>query len=138
MSQQGGTPARHDDDWWGQLYDDSTEDTGPTAVPDSLDDRFASARNAVGGRPPDTVERGPSDPAPVDAGPVDPGPADPGPAEPAPPAPAPVKAPVPTQRAAPPPPTESALPTDPALPAEFTPPPESTPPSSVDYVGSGP
>ncbi|MEU5708602.1 protein phosphatase 2C domain-containing protein [Streptomyces flaveolus] len=147
MSQQGGTPARHDDDWWGQLYDDSTEDTGPTAVPDSLDDRFASARNAVGGRPPDTVERGPSDPAPVDAGPVDPGPADPGPAEPAPPAPAPVKAPVPTQRAAPPPPTESALPTDPALPAEFTPPPESapppestppSPPSSVDYVGSGP
>ncbi|MFI2206840.1 protein phosphatase 2C domain-containing protein [Streptomyces sp. NPDC020192] len=45
MSQQGGRPARPEDDWWGQLYDDSTEDTGPTGVPDSLDDRFASAKN---------------------------------------------------------------------------------------------
>ncbi|MFF0835758.1 MULTISPECIES: protein phosphatase 2C domain-containing protein [unclassified Streptomyces] len=51
MSQQGGRPARHDDDWWGELYDDSTEDTGPTPAPDSLDDRFTSARNAVGERP---------------------------------------------------------------------------------------
>lgn len=32
------------------MYDDSTEDTGPTAAPDSLDDRFASAKNTVGGR----------------------------------------------------------------------------------------
>ncbi|MEV5386572.1 protein phosphatase 2C domain-containing protein [Streptomyces sp. NPDC052721] len=134
MSQQGGTPARHDDDWWGQLYDDSTEDTGPTAAPDSLDDRFASARNAVGGRPADTLEPGPADGAPADAAPVDPGPAeprpvDPGPAEPAPSEPAPAKAPVPTQRTAPPAPAE------PALPAESTPP---APPASVDYVGSGP
>ncbi|MEU1401030.1 protein phosphatase 2C domain-containing protein [Streptomyces sp. NPDC005728] len=51
MSQQGGRPARPEDDWWGQLYDDSTEDTGPTAAPDSLDDRFTSAKNAVAGRP---------------------------------------------------------------------------------------
>ncbi|WP_256215736.1 protein phosphatase 2C domain-containing protein [Streptomyces sp. Ag109_O5-10] len=50
MSQPGGRPTRHDDDWWGQLYDDSTEDTGPTAAPDSLDDRFASAKRTVGGR----------------------------------------------------------------------------------------
>ncbi|MBL1084067.1 protein phosphatase 2C domain-containing protein [Streptomyces actinomycinicus] len=54
MSQQGGRPVRPEDDWWGQLYDDSTQDTGPTAAPDSLDDRFASARNAVAGRPPAT------------------------------------------------------------------------------------
>ncbi|OIJ94760.1 protein phosphatase 2C domain-containing protein [Streptomyces monashensis] len=47
MSQQGGRPARPEDDWWGQLYDDSTADTGPTAAPDSLDDRFASAKNTV-------------------------------------------------------------------------------------------
>ncbi|MGW4194380.1 protein phosphatase 2C domain-containing protein [Streptomyces sp. NPDC005004] len=47
MSQQGGRPARRDDDWWGQLYDESADDTGPTAAPDSLDDRFASARNTV-------------------------------------------------------------------------------------------
>ncbi|MCS0602095.1 protein phosphatase 2C domain-containing protein [Streptomyces sp. LP11] len=51
MSQQGGRPARPEDDWWGQLYDDSTPDTGPTPAPDTLDDRFASARNTVTGRP---------------------------------------------------------------------------------------
>ncbi|MET7650678.1 protein phosphatase 2C domain-containing protein [Streptomyces sp. NPDC005486] len=47
MSQQGGTPTGHEDDWWGQLYDDSTEDTGPARTADSLDDRFASAAGAV-------------------------------------------------------------------------------------------
>ncbi|MFE0913863.1 hypothetical protein ACFW48_27035, partial [Streptomyces sp. NPDC058812] len=51
MSQQGGTPTGRDDDWWGQLYDDSTGDTGPTAAPDSLDDRFASAAGTVARRP---------------------------------------------------------------------------------------
>ncbi|MGW1619441.1 protein phosphatase 2C domain-containing protein [Streptomyces sp. NPDC002172] len=56
MSQPGGRPTRHEDDWWGQLYDDSTEDTGPTAAPDSLDDRFASAKKTVGGRRGVTVE----------------------------------------------------------------------------------
>ncbi|MFD6172497.1 protein phosphatase 2C domain-containing protein [Streptomyces coeruleorubidus] len=50
MSQQGGRPTGPEDDWWGQLYDDSTGDTGPAPVPDSLDDRFASAAGAVGGR----------------------------------------------------------------------------------------
>ncbi|WSF59051.1 protein phosphatase 2C domain-containing protein [Streptomyces sp. NBC_01352] len=50
MSQQGGKPSGHEDDWWGQLYDDTTEDTGPTATPDSLDDRFASAAGTVEGR----------------------------------------------------------------------------------------
>lgn len=48
MSQQGGSPTGHEDDWWGQLYDDSTEDTGPVPAPDTLDDRFASAAGAVG------------------------------------------------------------------------------------------
>ncbi|MFF8571837.1 protein phosphatase 2C domain-containing protein [Streptomyces sp. NPDC015237] len=47
MSQQGGRPTGPEDDWWGQLYDDSTDDTGPTAAPDSLDDRFASASGTV-------------------------------------------------------------------------------------------
>ncbi|AWW36963.1 hypothetical protein ADL00_18225 [Streptomyces sp. AS58] len=47
MSQQGGRPTGPDD-WWGQLYDGSTEDTGPTRTPDSVDDRFASANGAVG------------------------------------------------------------------------------------------
>jgi hypothetical protein len=55
MSQQG---ERHDgdfgqeDDWWGQLYDDSAQDTGPAEVADTLDDRFASAVSAAGDEPP--------------------------------------------------------------------------------------
>ncbi|MET9900916.1 protein phosphatase 2C domain-containing protein [Streptomyces sp. NPDC006446] len=49
MSQQGEKPTGHEDDWWGQLYDDSTEDTGPAPVADSLDDRFASAAGTVDG-----------------------------------------------------------------------------------------
>ncbi|MFE1288325.1 protein phosphatase 2C domain-containing protein [Streptomyces sp. NPDC058751] len=48
MSQQGEKPTGHEDDWWRQLYDDSTEDTGPAAVADSLDDRFASASGTLG------------------------------------------------------------------------------------------
>ncbi|MFF4500939.1 protein phosphatase 2C domain-containing protein [Streptomyces sp. NPDC001401] len=48
MSQQGGSPTGHEDDWWGQLYDESTEDTGPAPAPDTLDDRFASVAGAVG------------------------------------------------------------------------------------------
>lgn len=48
MSQQGERPTGHEDDWWGELYDDSTEDTGPAPAADSLDDRFASAAGTVG------------------------------------------------------------------------------------------
>ncbi|WP_405934281.1 protein phosphatase 2C domain-containing protein [Streptomyces longwoodensis] len=51
MSQQGGRPTGPDDDWWGQLYDDATADTGPTAAADSLDDRFASAVGTVNATP---------------------------------------------------------------------------------------
>ncbi|WP_369195192.1 protein phosphatase 2C domain-containing protein [Streptomyces djakartensis] len=51
MSQQGGRPTGHEDDWWRQLYEDSTDDTGPAPAPDSLDDRFASAAGTVTGRP---------------------------------------------------------------------------------------
>lgn len=65
MSQPGGRPTRHDDDWWGQLYDDSTEDTGPTAAPDSLDDRFASAKKTVGGRRGVTAEPDDEPPPPT-------------------------------------------------------------------------
>ncbi|MGW4299363.1 protein phosphatase 2C domain-containing protein [Streptomyces sp. NPDC004646] len=58
MSQQGGRPARRDDDWWGQLYDESADDTGPTAAPDSLDDRFASAKDTVSAPPEDATPSG--------------------------------------------------------------------------------
>lgn len=64
MSQQGGRPTGHEDDWWGQLYDDTTEDTGPTTGPDSLDDRFASAAGTV-------RTGGPADAAPGDAAAAD-------------------------------------------------------------------
>ncbi|WP_316753073.1 protein phosphatase 2C domain-containing protein [Streptomyces herbicida] len=65
MSQQGGRPTRREDDWWGQLYDDSTDDAGPTATADSLDDRFASAADTVDPRPGTARGDGPSDAAPA-------------------------------------------------------------------------
>ncbi|MFJ4833659.1 protein phosphatase 2C domain-containing protein [Streptomyces sp. NPDC088747] len=60
MSQQGEKPTGHQDDWWGQLYDDSTEDTGPAAVADSLDDRFASAAGTMGLEPGAAAGPGPA------------------------------------------------------------------------------
>ncbi|MEU0341454.1 protein phosphatase 2C domain-containing protein, partial [Streptomyces bobili] len=57
MSQQGGRPTGHEDDWWSQLYDDTTEDTGPTAAADSLDDRFASAAGTVRSGASDEADR---------------------------------------------------------------------------------
>ncbi|MER6121260.1 protein phosphatase 2C domain-containing protein [Streptomyces sp. NPDC001795] len=48
MSQQGDRATGHEDDWWGQLYDDSTGDTGAASAADTLDDRFASAVGTVG------------------------------------------------------------------------------------------
>ncbi|MFI6373725.1 protein phosphatase 2C domain-containing protein [Streptomyces sp. NPDC050546] len=64
MSQQGGRPTGHDDDWWRHLYDDSTDDTGPTPAPDSLDDRFASAAGAVGNPADERPASEPAVPAP--------------------------------------------------------------------------
>ncbi|MFD4023681.1 protein phosphatase 2C domain-containing protein [Streptomyces sp. NPDC058576] len=49
MSQQGEKPAAHEDDWWRKLYDESTPDTGPSRAADSLDDRFDSVSDTVGG-----------------------------------------------------------------------------------------
>ncbi|MFJ4334872.1 MULTISPECIES: protein phosphatase 2C domain-containing protein [unclassified Streptomyces] len=74
MSQQGGRPTGPagptgpEDDWWGQLYDDSADDTGPTAAPDSLDDRFASASGTVS-RPPGPGPGAAPIPPPPDRGP---------------------------------------------------------------------
>ncbi|MGI5471525.1 protein phosphatase 2C domain-containing protein [Streptomyces sp. CA-132043] len=50
MSQQGDTRG-HEDDWWHELYeagDGKPGDAGPSAAPDSLDDRVDSALRAVG------------------------------------------------------------------------------------------
>lgn len=49
MSQQGEKPAAHEDEWWRRLYDETAPDTGPGRAADSLDDRFDSASDAVGG-----------------------------------------------------------------------------------------
>ncbi|MER6027542.1 protein phosphatase 2C domain-containing protein [Streptomyces sp. NPDC001851] len=165
MSQQGGRPARPEDDWWGQLYDDSTEDTGPTAAPDSLDDRFASAKRTVTGRP---AEAPPCEPGPeARAGTAAPDRGDiPGSTPPGrttlPPQRTPWEPP-PAHREAPAAPDErpdpSAAPSPPAVRAaqeqapgspadpladgsaqdvrESTPPPPPAP-AAVDYVGSGP
>ncbi|MFE9724122.1 protein phosphatase 2C domain-containing protein [Streptomyces sp. NPDC005794] len=54
MSQQGEKPAAHEDEWWRRLYDETAPDTGPSGAADSLDDRFDSASDAVGGT--DTVQ----------------------------------------------------------------------------------
>ncbi|MEU6551263.1 protein phosphatase 2C domain-containing protein [Streptomyces sp. NPDC046915] len=102
MNQQGGRPIRHEDDheddWWRQLYDDPTPDTGPTAGADSLDDRFASAAGAVGAPP------GADEPRPADrpADPRDAGQGEGPGAGTAPPGP-PAEGTVPPQRAAAPP-----------------------------------
>ncbi|MFF9508600.1 protein phosphatase 2C domain-containing protein [Streptomyces sp. NPDC014724] len=48
MSQQGETPAAHEDDWWRRLYDETARDTGASDAGDSLDDRFDSASGTVG------------------------------------------------------------------------------------------
>ncbi|MDQ0987846.1 protein phosphatase 2C domain-containing protein [Streptomyces sp. V2I9] len=49
MSQQGETLAAHEDDWWRKLYDETAPDTGPGGAADSLDDRFDSVSDTVGG-----------------------------------------------------------------------------------------
>ncbi|MEU9393077.1 PP2C family serine/threonine-protein phosphatase [Streptomyces sp. NPDC048324] len=158
MSQQGGRPTGHDDDWWGQLYDDSTEDTGPTPAADTLDDRFASAAGAVhagaGERGEDTdpgagpgvpqqrsrsTETPPPEQPPSSRTSTAVGTALPPPPEAPAPPPRPPAGPAPGTRAQdipprPPAQDDSAHPPHPAtyldLPA-FAPPP-------VDYVGSGP
>ncbi|MFJ9175475.1 protein phosphatase 2C domain-containing protein [Streptomyces sp. NPDC102360] len=57
MSQQGERPTGHPaqgDDWWGKLYDDEVAagDTGPAPTPDTLDDRFTSAKALAPPHPP--------------------------------------------------------------------------------------
>ncbi|MEU5974881.1 protein phosphatase 2C domain-containing protein [Streptomyces sp. NPDC047315] len=81
MSQQGEQPTDAADDWWNRLYDESALDTGRPAARtddavDTLDDRFASATDAV------------SEPVPAEEPPAAP-PASPAPFTPSAPAPPP-------------------------------------------------
>ncbi|MGW1544690.1 protein phosphatase 2C domain-containing protein [Streptomyces sp. NPDC002309] len=148
MNQQGGRPAGQSDDWWGQLYDGTTEDTGPARTPESLDDRFASAADAVTGPPGDPGGSPP--PRPGDAPPPwdgagrpdarpgadrpAPGPRDAGTA---PSAPLPPKGPTTSA-------TGRTAPTFAEPPPPFPPPPPAPPrlapvaPAPLHHVGSGP
>ncbi|WP_141308284.1 protein phosphatase 2C domain-containing protein [Streptomyces spinoverrucosus] len=140
MSQQGGRPTGHSDDWWGQIYDDTTEDTGPTRTSDSLDDRFASASGAVTGPPgapgalptPRSGSRPPRDtadrpvPKPRDAGTGVPSVPPPPPPPPQGPTTSATGTPAPTFAGPPPPP--------PPPPARLSP----VTPVPVHHVGSGP
>ncbi|MEU7471123.1 protein phosphatase 2C domain-containing protein [Streptomyces sp. NPDC044984] len=89
MSQQGGRPTGPEDDWWRQLYDDATDDTGPAPAPDSLDDRFASASGTLdaGGPAPAGPPPAPTVPGPRPAAPAAPADLPPRPADPPPRAP---------------------------------------------------
>ncbi|MEV0125715.1 protein phosphatase 2C domain-containing protein [Streptomyces sp. NPDC050703] len=113
MSQQGERRTGRDDDWWGQLYDEATQDAGPAPAQDTLDDRFASAADAVqeanatqqaapaGPAPERPAPAGPAPERPASAGPAPerPAPAGPAPDRPASAGPAPAApAPVPAQR----------------------------------------
>ncbi|MFF6812371.1 protein phosphatase 2C domain-containing protein [Streptomyces sp. NPDC012403] len=88
MSQQGGRPTGPEDDWWRQLYDDATDDTGPAPAPDSLDDRFASASGTLdAGGPAPAAPPAPTVPGPRPAAPAAPADLPPRPADPPPRAP---------------------------------------------------
>ncbi|WP_405783776.1 protein phosphatase 2C domain-containing protein [Streptomyces sp. NBC_01378] len=121
MSQQGErNSGRHGqgDDWWGQLYDDSTDDTGPTPAPDTLDDRFASASGTVSAGPERADEQAPVAEQVPERAPV--------------PGQVTGRAPVPEQRMVPPPPPPPppapARPVDPPPPARpVDPPPPARP-----------
>ncbi|QOV34713.1 protein phosphatase 2C domain-containing protein [Streptomyces ferrugineus] len=125
MNQQGGRSSGREDDWWGQLYGDVTDDTGPTTAPDSLDDRFASAAGAVNQRS-GTGAAVPSPRAEPDAAPAPPA-FPPG-------LPKPPGFTVETPPADDEPPSPADAPERPA-PEEPAPTPSSRP---LDYVGDGP
>ncbi|MES5818752.1 protein phosphatase 2C domain-containing protein [Streptomyces sp. RG80] len=154
MSQQGGKPTGHEDDWWGQLYDETTEDAGPTPAPDTLDDRFASAAGAVGEGVPaprastespafDRLSGNPPEHEPAPAPGQGPGQGPTAAPGPAPGQPASTAAP----RDAEPPRPADPPPAPADRPPSTDPPPVRTPtrvdlptlpPTPLDYVGSGP
>ncbi|MFC8419672.1 protein phosphatase 2C domain-containing protein [Streptomyces sp. NPDC057236] len=147
MSQQGGRPTGPEDDWWGQLYDDATGDTGPVPAPDSLDDRFASASGTLNadGPAPDGLRPTPTvpDPRPAPDAPADlpPRPAGAPPRAPwEPPSAAsadPVTFPAPPPSPPPPSPTSGTA-YGPWTPATAPPPPPTAPPAPEPADGSAP
>ncbi|MCX3060904.1 protein phosphatase 2C domain-containing protein [Streptomyces beihaiensis] len=167
MSQQGERPTgrrTQEDDWWGQLYDEAADDTGPSPAPDTLDDRFASAGAVAAppvSAPPTPVpptSRAPHAPTAVGSGVFGPPPEEPRePAERAggsgvrltkptadePPPPPPVPAPSGPVPPVPAPPAPAPSAPAPSAPAQSAPPPAPpvgsvTPLPSVTYVGDGP
>lgn len=137
MSQQGGRPTGHEDDWWRQLYDDSTGDTGPAPAPDSLDDRFASAAGTVHEGAPPADEGPPPADAPPAARVPDPRRAPDAPPAAQPPGTAPSRAPWEPPPAAPPGPA-TFPPTAPTGPPRTPPAPAGPPPPSAGPSPSAP
>ncbi|CAL9621453.1 hypothetical protein SUDANB15_05838 [Streptomyces sp. enrichment culture] len=144
MSQQGGRPAGHEDDWWEELYGDAAVgDTGAATAPDSLDDRFASASGTLHEDPP-PADPLPPGPPPADTLPPVPPPRDaapPVPPRPVPPSPGaspPGVSPVPRVPAPRPFPdgTAAAPPRRPALPPQRAPwePPSAVPEGPVTFA----
>ncbi|MFE9771878.1 protein phosphatase 2C domain-containing protein [Streptomyces sp. NPDC005931] len=124
MSQQGGRPTGHEDDWWGQLYDDSNGDTGPALTSDSVDDRYASAAGTVNSP---GATGSPRTPLPPSVPPVPRTPA----APPVPRTPVPdMPAPPPAAPRTPPPPPRPSTARPPCAPWE---PPPATPPGPVSF-----
>lgn len=65
MSQQGRPPgpdSGQQDDWWSQLYDPGSPDTGVGGSGDTLDDRYASVRRTMGTEPPPAPDAVPARP----------------------------------------------------------------------------
>ncbi|MFI0822680.1 protein phosphatase 2C domain-containing protein [Streptomyces sp. NPDC021098] len=79
MSQQGDDRRRHENDWWGELYDPARADAGPAAAADSVDERFDSASRTLGSRRPAGGDQRPAAGAPWGAPESEPGGAAPGP-----------------------------------------------------------
>ncbi|MER6625188.1 protein phosphatase 2C domain-containing protein [Streptomyces sp. NPDC000931] len=147
MSQQGGRPTGPEDDWWGQLYDDATGDTGPVPAPDSLDDRFASASGTLNadGPAPDGLRPTPAvpDPRPAPDASADLPPRPAGAPPRAPWEPSPAASADPVTSPAPPPSPPPASPTSgtaygPWTPATAPPPPPTAPPAPEPADGSAP
>jgi len=85
MTQQGrprGPHSGEQDDWWSQLYDPGSPDTGRSRAGDTLDDRYASVRRTMGAvpaAPARTTEPGPGPDPDPEAEPATPPPAQPAP-----------------------------------------------------------
>jgi Protein phosphatase 2C len=76
MNQQGWPRGPHgeQDDWWNQLYDPGSPDTGRSRAGDTLDDRYASVRRTMGPSTPPPASSRRKPPAAEESDPAEPEP----------------------------------------------------------------